>query len=79
VVRARALHAYGDPVITDSQGNKHDWRVELIQKLSEQQQQPDGSWTGQQKWMENKPILSTAYAVLALQEAQMDLKDHPAK
>jgi len=75
---ARALHAYGEPIITDSQGNKHDWRVELIQKLSEQQQ-PDGSWTGQQKWMENKPILSTAYAVLALQEAQIDLKERPAK
>jgi len=75
---ARALHAYGEPIITDAQGNKHDWRVELIQKLAEQQQ-PDGSWTGQQKWMENKPILSTAYAVLALQEAQEDLKAHPAK
>jgi squalene-hopene/tetraprenyl-beta-curcumene cyclase len=75
---ARALHAYGEPVITDAQGNKHDWRVELIQKLAEQQQ-PDGSWTGQQKWMENKPILSTAYAILALQEAQEDLQSHPAK
>lgn len=75
---ARALHAYREPVITDAQGNKHDWRVELIQKLSEQQQ-PDGSWTGQQKWMENKPILSTAYAVLALQEVQEDLKARPAK
>jgi hypothetical protein len=29
--------------------------------------------------MENKPVLSTAYAVLALQEAQQDLKEHPAK
>ena len=75
---ARALHAYGEPVITDPQGNKHDWRVELIQKLAAEQQ-PDGSWAGQQKWMENKPILSTAYAILALQEAQLDLKEHPAK
>jgi hypothetical protein len=29
--------------------------------------------------MENKPILSTAYAILALQEAQEDLRHHPAK
>ena len=75
---ARALHAYGEPVITDSKGVKHDWRLELLDKLAAQQQ-PDGHWTGLQKWMENKPVLSTAYAVLAIQEAQQDLKDHPAK
>ncbi|MDB5288820.1 MAG: squalene/oxidosqualene cyclase [Phycisphaerales bacterium] len=73
---ARALRAYGEPVITDAKGGKHDWRVELIEKLA-RDQAPDGSWVGTQKWMENKPILSTAYAVLALQEAQQDLKAHP--
>jgi squalene-hopene/tetraprenyl-beta-curcumene cyclase len=75
---ARALRAYGEPVITDAKGNKHDWRVELIQKIA-QQQQPDGSWAGKQHWMENKPVLATAYAVLALEEAQQDLKEHPAQ
>lgn len=75
---ARALRAYGEPIVTDSAGNKHDWRVELIEKLS-QEQKPDGSFVGLQRFMENKPILSTAYAVLALQEAQQDLKEHPAK
>jgi squalene-hopene/tetraprenyl-beta-curcumene cyclase len=75
---ARALHVYGEPVIVDSKGAKHDWRVELIEKLAAQQA-PDGHWTGIQKWMENKPILSTSYAILALQEAQQDLKDHPAR
>ncbi|HEY2588070.1 MAG TPA: prenyltransferase/squalene oxidase repeat-containing protein [Tepidisphaeraceae bacterium] len=74
---ARALHAYGQPVITDARGAKHDWRAELVEKLATQQQ-GDGHWTGIQKWMENKPILSTAYAILALQEAQQDLKEHPA-
>jgi squalene-hopene/tetraprenyl-beta-curcumene cyclase len=73
---ARSLHAYGEPVIVDSKGQKHDWRIELIEKLAAQQHS-DGSWTGIQKWMENKPILSTAYAILALQEAQQDLKEHP--
>ena len=73
---ARALHAYGEPVIVDSRGNRHDWRLELVDKLAAQQHE-DGSWTGIQKWMENKPILSTAYAILALQEAQKDLKEHP--
>ena len=75
---ARALHAYGEPVITDSKGAKHDWRIELSSKLAGMQQ-PDGHWEGLQKWMENKPVLSTAYAILALQEAQEDLKDRPGK
>ncbi|HEY8749114.1 MAG TPA: hypothetical protein VIM11_14115 [Tepidisphaeraceae bacterium] len=74
---ARALHAYGEPVITDAKGDKHDWRLELLQKLSAQQA-ADGHWTGLQKWMEDKPTLSTAYAILAIQEAQQDLKEHPA-
>ena len=75
---ARALRAYGEPVITDSKGVKHDWRVELIQRLT-REQKADGSWVGIQKWMENKPVLSTAYALLALEEAQADLKEHPAR
>ncbi len=75
---ARALHAYGEPVITDSKGNKHDWRLELIAKL-EANQNKDGGWTGTQKWMESRPVLASAFGVLALQEAQADLKEHPAK
>lgn len=75
---ARALHAYDEPVLTDSKGGKHDWRVELITKLAELQQ-TDGHWAGDPRWMEEKPLLATAYAVLALQEAIADLKEHPAK
>jgi squalene-hopene/tetraprenyl-beta-curcumene cyclase len=73
---ARALRAYGEPVIVDSQGNKHDWRLELIAKLVSEQQ-ADGGFVGTQKWMENKPVLATGFAVLALEEARADLKDHP--
>ena len=75
---ARALNAYDSPVIVDSKGNKHDWRVELIEKLASTQQQ-DGSWQGDKRWMEDKPLLATAYSILALQEAVKDLKEHPAK
>jgi squalene-hopene/tetraprenyl-beta-curcumene cyclase len=74
---ARALRAYGEPVITDHKGNKHDWRLELIAVLAKQQSE-DGHWTGQQRFMENRPGLSTSYAILAAEEAQADLKDHPA-
>ena len=29
--------------------------------------------------MEDNPVLTTAYVVLALQEAQRDLKEHPPR
>src|SRR2546421_586322 len=75
---ARALNAYDQPIIVDPQGNKHDWRLELINKL-ETLQKPDGSFVGEKKWMENNPPLITAFVVLSLQEAMADLKEHPAK
>ena len=51
---------------------------ELFDQLKKTQQ-ADGSWAGDPRWMEEKPLLATAYAVLALQEAIADLKEHPAK
>lgn len=74
----RALNAYDESTITDKQGNKHDWRIELIDKLTALQK-PDGSWVGEKRWMETNPVLVTAYCVLALEEAKADLAEHPAK
>lgn len=75
---ARALHAYGEPIIVDAKGQRHDWREELISKITSLQKS-DGSWAGTQRWMESRPVLSTGFAILALQECQADLKEHPAK
>ena len=75
---ARALSAYGEPVITDAQGGKHDWRAELTAKLVSMQQ-PDGSWMGEKRWMENNPVLDTAVAVLCLEQAEADRKVHLVK
>jgi squalene-hopene/tetraprenyl-beta-curcumene cyclase len=75
---ARALNVYDQPTITDARGAKHDWRVELTDKLISLQQ-PDGSWKGEKKWFEDNSILTTSYATLALEEIQKDLKEHPAK
>ena len=75
---AHALDAYDEPVITDANGTAHDWRVELIDKLAALQK-PDGSWVGEKRWMEDNPVLTTAYVVLALQEAQRDLREHPPR
>lgn len=75
---ARALNVYDQPTITDAKGQTHDWRVDLTDKLATLQK-PDGSWAGEKKWFEDNGVLTTAYAVLALQEIQQDLKQHPAK
>jgi hypothetical protein len=56
----------------------HDWRVELIEKLASLQK-PDGSWVGDKRWMEDHPVIVTSYCVMALQEIQRDLAEHPAK
>lgn len=77
-VMAKALHAYGQPTITDIAGGTHDWRAELSDKLTGLQK-PNGFWVGGQRWMENVPIITTCYAVLALEEVQKDLAEHPAK
>jgi len=72
----RALGAYGQPVIVDQQGVKHDWRVAMIDAIAKLQKS-DGGFVGDQKWMEGNSILVTAYAVQALEEAKKDLKTHP--
>ncbi|HWB53464.1 MAG TPA: prenyltransferase/squalene oxidase repeat-containing protein, partial [Tepidisphaeraceae bacterium] len=61
---SRALHAYDTPTITDDKNHSHDWRVDLINKLASEQQ-ADGSWSGEKRWMENNPVLVTAYSVLS--------------
>jgi len=75
---ARALHVYGEPIIVDAKGVKHDWRVELAAQLAALQKE-DGSWQGEQKWFEDNKVLATSYVVLALQEIQKDLKARPVK
>ena len=64
---AKALEAYGDPVIEGPDGAKHVWRADLAKKLLELQKE-DGSWVNEaDRWWESNPHLVTAYSVLALQ------------
>jgi squalene-hopene/tetraprenyl-beta-curcumene cyclase len=66
---ARALHAFGEPTVTDSKGAKHNWRMDLTTRLLELQRE-DGSWTNESdRWLEGDPVLVTAYALLTLQQA----------
>lgn len=63
---AKTLAALGEDEFIDNEGNKHNWRQELVETLA-QQQQPDGSWVNKtNRWLEGDPNLVTGYALLAL-------------
>lgn len=66
---SRALRAWGEPTLTTTTGQTRYWANDLIDTLAKQQK-PDGSWVNSaDRWMEGDPSLTTAYALLALQEA----------
>ncbi len=68
-VFARALHAWGEPTLTDAQGRVHLWRVDLCRKLISLQRS-DGSWINEaDRWNEGDPNYVTALAVLSMQTA----------
>ena len=68
-VFGRAFQTWGEDVVADHVGRKHDWRRELVEKLADIQRD-DGSWINEaDRWMEGHPALTTAYAMLALQAA----------
>lgn len=65
-VFAKALDAYGEPLLVDSQGQSHDWRKDMIAALA-QRQRPDGSWANEaDRWYEGDASLVTGYSLLAL-------------
>ena len=67
-VFAKALRTWDQATIADSKGQQHNWREELTDAL-QQQVGPDGSWSNSaERWFEKNAVLSTCYAVLALEE-----------
>lgn len=65
-VFAKALHAYGEQDVVDSNGVSHNWRADLLEQLSKKQGD-DGSWTNPaDRWYEGDPNLVTSYSLLAL-------------
>ena len=67
---ARTYDAVGDrmvPVQTDNGTVEHDWAKDLIDQLATLQND-DGSFRSvDDRWMENNPVLITAYSLIALQ------------
>lgn len=69
---AKALDAIGEDVVVDAEGNKHDWRHELIDELASRQQE-DGSWLNEnERWLESDPNLVTGYVLLTLSYCRDD-------
>ena len=67
---AKVMSAYGDDTFTDGNGQKHNWRNDLAQKLLSLQA-ADGSWSNRDSnaWWEDRPQLVTAWSVIALEHA----------
>jgi len=65
---SKALAITGTKSLVSADGEKIDWKEELALKLMSQQQ-AGGSWIneGSNRWMEDNPILVTAYSLLALE------------
>jgi len=67
MVFAKGLRAYGEPIITDAKGQKHNWREDLGKKLIALQY-PEGYWVNADEpdhWQDNK-VLVTAFTAIAI-------------
>jgi len=73
---AKAMQALGEKKIVTQDGVEHDWRIELIEKIVTLQK-PDGSWVNSEaKWLEDIPILVSAYTLEAMDIAYYELNSN---
>jgi squalene-hopene/tetraprenyl-beta-curcumene cyclase len=61
------MAAYGEPLVTDTDGVSHDWRRDLGKRLLALQD-ADGSWVNKDssRWWEGDPNLVTSWSLIAL-------------
>lgn len=71
---AKALSITGTKSFVTPEGKKIDWRKDLALKIMSTQR-TDGSWIneGSNRWMEDNPILVTAYSLLSLEHVYRQL------
>jgi len=70
MVAARALSAWGEPVIRDDRRREHPWKDELTEALL-RRQKDDGSWTNEaDRWFEGYGPVPTSYALIALENCR---------
>ena len=73
LVFAKAMDVFGEPTLTvtraDGTTEMRSWKNDLVERLASLQSE-DGSFKSvDDRWMENDPVLITAYALIALREA----------
>lgn len=65
----KSLQTFGDSTIVDSQGNRHDWRQDFLNKIVSLQHE-EGHWVNADgRYQENIKDLATAYSVIAMKYA----------
>ena len=65
-VFAKAFQVLKLESLESADGQKHDWRSDLIESLAKRQQ-PDGSWLNTNpRWLEGDPNLVTGYVLIVL-------------
>ena len=70
---AKALAIYGDPVLVDDKGMRHNWPKELGEHLASLQAS-EGFWSNaSERWMEGIEVLSTSYTLVALSICKEEL------
>ncbi|HLJ56446.1 MAG TPA: hypothetical protein VKT77_15515 [Chthonomonadaceae bacterium] len=63
---AKTLDVFGDRIVKDTKGVKHDWARDLAGALVAAQH-PDGSWSNNNaRYWENRPALVTSYSLISL-------------
>lgn len=63
---AKTMDVLGETDFLDASGNRHDWKKELITRLTDLQRS-NGSWSNPaDRWYEGDPNLVTAYCLMAL-------------
>jgi len=76
---AKALRLCGRPIITDAEGNKHNWARDLAEKVISLRGE-DGSWANENpRWGEADPVIATSYAVRTLSLCFEELKEQEEK
>ena len=66
---AHCMAAYGDAIVVDAEGQRHNWRNDLANTLI-RVQRDDGSWINKDSplWWQDNPDLVTAWSVNALNQ-----------
>ena len=63
---AKTLEVFGEKVVRDTRGGKHDWAHDLAGAITAAQH-PDGSWSNSNaRYWENQPGLVTSYSLITL-------------